>query len=199
MGVTAIFGGTFNPFHIGHYEMLSALENDSDVEEIWVMPDKIPPHKICDFMAEDDVRIEMCRIAAKDFSKARLCLIEFEREGKSYTYDTVLHLKEKYPQKRFAFVMGGDMLVYFDRWYKADELMKLLEFIAFRRSDDSVNEFDSCVKRFTEMGMKIKIKNDIIPEVSSSQLRSDFSKAETLLPKGIFSYLSERGDYSGKK
>ena len=48
MGFTAIFGGTFNPFHIGHYEMLKALQKDDTIDEIWVMPSRIPPHKECD-------------------------------------------------------------------------------------------------------------------------------------------------------
>lgn len=49
MGITAIFGGTFNPPHIGHYEMLRSLENNPDIEEIMLLPDRIPPHKVCDF------------------------------------------------------------------------------------------------------------------------------------------------------
>ena len=135
MALTAIFGGTFNPFHIGHYAMLKALQNDRKIDEIWIMPDKIPPHKVCDFLANDNDRIEMCKIVAKDFSKASLCLVEFEREGKSYSYDTVIHLKEMYPQKDFAFVVGGDMHVSFETWYHAEELMKLIAFIAFKRND----------------------------------------------------------------
>ena len=118
MGYTAIFGGTFNPPHIGHYEMLSALEKCPEIEEIWLMPDRIPPHKVCDFLADDSDRIEMCRIIAKDFKKARLCLAEFEREGKSYTYDTVTEFLKKYPDKKFTFVCGGDMLISFDKWYR---------------------------------------------------------------------------------
>lgn len=198
MGVTALFGGTFNPFHIGHYEMLKALQNDDCVDEIWIMPDKIPPHKVCDFMADDKVRIEMCNIAAKDFLKAKVCLIEFEREGKSYTFDTILNLKKQYPLKDFAFVMGGDMLVYFEKWYKHEELMKMISFITFRRTDTDNFEFDSCVKKFTEKGMKIRVKNENISDISSSEIRKDFLNTKKYLPEKIFEFLAERGEYSGK-
>ena len=196
MGVTAIFGGTFNPLHIGHYEMLSALQNDDYVDEIWIMPDKIPPHKVCDSLADDSVRIGMCNIAAKDFPKASVCLTEFEREGKSYTFDTVVRLKEDYPHKDFAFVMGGDMFVYFDKWYKYDELLKLLSFIVFRRTDTNDALFDNCFDKFLLQGMKIKIKNDKIPHVSSTVIRNDFSAAEKLLPPEIYKFLCERGEYN---
>jgi len=195
MGLTAIFGGTFNPFHIGHYEMLKALENDKSIDKILVLPDKIPPHKECDYLADDSIRIEMCSIAANDFSKAELSLIEFEREGKSYTYDTVLELKNHFPDTNFAFVCGGDMLVYFKKWYKYQELMNLLPFIVFKRTDTDEKEFLSCVKELTQMGMNIIVKDEIISTVSSTQIRSDFNNSSELLPEKIFTFLCERGKY----
>ena len=101
MGFTALFGGTFNPPHIGHYEMLRALDSRRDIDEVWLMPDRIPPHKVCDFLASDKDRINMCRIMAEDFKKVKLCLIEFERTGKSYSIDTVRLLKQKYKERDF--------------------------------------------------------------------------------------------------
>ena len=197
MAFTAIFGGTFNPFHVGHYEMLKALENDERIEEIFVMPDKIPPHKVCDILAEDNIRIEMCRIACEDFKKAKLCLVEFEREGKSYSYDTINHLKEIYPNKNFAFVCGGDMLVSFDKWYKYEEIMKLLPFIVFKRSDTNLNTFNECTQKFENLGMNIILKEEIIPLVSSTEIRSDFKNNKDLLPTKIYDFLSEREVYNG--
>ena len=195
MGFTAIFGGTFNPFHIGHYEMLSALQKDEKIDKILIMPDRIPPHKVCDYIANDETRIEMCQIAAKDFSKAEVCLIEFERTGKSYTYDTVLLLKEKFPNEEFIFVCGGDMLVYFPKWYKFEELMKLIPFIAFRRSDTDNTLFDDSVISFKNMGMKIIVKEEIITSISSSEIRKDFYSNKGLLPEKIYKFLVSRGEY----
>lgn len=197
MAFTAIFGGTFNPFHIGHYEMLKALDNDENIEEIFVMPDKIPPHKVCDFLAEDTIRIEMCRIACEDFKKAKLCLVEFEREGKSYSYDTINHLKEIYPSKNFAFVCGGDMLVSFDKWYKYEEIIKQLPFIVFKRSDTNLNTFNECIEKFENMGMNIVLKDEVIPLVSSTGIRSNFKNNKNLLPTKIYNFLTEREVYNG--
>ena len=196
MSYTAIFGGTFNPFHIGHLEILQALQNDDNVDEILLMPAKMPPHKACTFLADDETRIEMCRIAVKDFNKAKVCLVEFEREGKSYTFDTINVLKKLYPEKRFAFVCGGDMLVYFDKWYKYDELMKLMDFIAFRRTDTDDNLFDNYVEKFRKMGMNISVNETRITGVCSTEIREDFLKAKELLPKSIFEYLNSKGVYN---
>lgn len=193
MGFTAIFGGTFNPFHKGHYKMLEALQQDETIEEIWIMPDRIPPHKECDYMPSDSDRIEMCRLVAKKFSKASLCLIEFGREGKSYSYDTVVLLKQKYPHKDFVFVCGGDMFVYFPKWYRFEDLMKLLPFYVFSRIGTEKNEFDLCVKQFGDMGMEIILNDTSIPNVSSTDFRN-LKKAE-LLPREIYDYIKERGIY----
>lgn len=199
MGYTAIFGGTFNPPHIGHYQMLSALEESPDIEEIWLMPDRIPPHKVCDFLACDEDRIEMCRLLSSDFTKARLCLAEFEREGKSYTYDTVTEFLKKYPQKDFTFVCGGDMLISFDKWYRYEELMKLLPFTVFRRTDTDNAEFDRKAEDFSAMGMKITVMSEVITAVSSSFVRNNFDKSRTLVPEKIYDYITAGGIYGAGK
>ena len=199
MGYTAIFGGTFNPPHIGHYEMLSALEKSPETEEIWLMPDRIPPHKVCDFLACDKDRIEMCRLLAGDFKKAKLCLAEFEREGKSYTYDTVTEFLKKYPQNRFTFVCGGDMLISFDKWYRYEELMKMLPFTVFRRTDTDNAEFDRMAEKLSLNGMKLKVMDEIITAVSSSYIRNNFEKSREFLPERIYDYIKNRGIYCDGK
>ena len=191
----AIFGGTYNPLHLGHNQMLKALNESEDIDKIFLMPDKIPPHKVCNFMASDEERIEMCRIAAKDFNKCDLCLIEFEREGKSYTYDTVRLLKEKFENFEFSFVCGGDMLVYFDKWYRFKDLMKEINFIVFKRSDTDIDEFNDCIEKFTEMGMNIKLMEETISNISSTEIRGDKSKAQNYLPQKIYDYILEKSIY----
>ena len=195
MGYTAIFGGTFNPFHIGHYEILKALQNCDFVDKIFIMPDRIPPHKVCDFMAEDEARIKMCEIVSKKFSKAQVCLVEFERDGKSYSYDTVRELKAKYPKENFAFVLGGDMLASFDKWYKYEELAKMLPFIAFGRTDTDDFLFDASVKKFSEIGMDIRVMKEKISSVSSTEIRNNIKSCKKLLPDEIYDFLKESGIY----
>ena len=195
--LTAIFGGTFNPLHMGHYKILEVLNNDPKIEKILLMPDRLPPHKTAEFLIDDETRLEMCRIVAGEFSKCELCLIEFEREGKSYTIDTVKLLQSRYPSQDFAFVMGGDMLVYFDKWYKFRELMKLLPFIVFSRTATEKTEFESCVSQFSKMGMEIILKDDIIPDISSTQVRANFKGLKDSVPVSIYDFLTERGVYCG--
>lgn len=191
---TAIFGGTFNPFHKGHYAMLDALNNCDKVSKILIMPDKIPPHKSADLLIGDSDRLNMCKLVAEDFNKAEVCDIEFKREGKSYTYDTIKLLQKEYPDENLAFVCGGDMLVYFDKWYNYQRLMELLPFFVFSRTSTNSQQFDECVKRFSDMGMQIILMDDEIPNISSTDFRE--AKAEELLPPKVYGYIKERGLYN---
>lgn len=192
MANIAIFGGTFNPFHIGHYEMLSAICDLNFIDRVFVMPDKIPPHKTFDKTVDDIHRKKMCEIACNDFSKAELCLIEFEREGKSYTVDTIKLLKQKYPDDSFFVCIGGDMLSTLDKWYNWQELIKSTSFIAFKR--EGLTDLDIAYKRLIGFGADIKILENSITDISSTQLRQKINK--DLLPPRVYNYILEKGIYN---
>lgn len=191
MSKIALFGGTFNPFHIGHYRMLEVLCGQEWIDRVFVMPDNVPPHKVCDFLASDEHRIAMCSVASADFDKAELCLIEFEREGKSYTVETAELLCERYPDDEFFMVCGGDMIATLDRWYDAKRLFSLISFIAFKRR--GVPDFDAHVERVSRLGANVTVIDADIPEISSSELRLNMS--EEMLPERIAEYIIKNGVY----
>lgn len=192
MANIAIFGGTFNPFHIGHYEMLSAVCELSFIDKVFVLPDKIPPHKQFDDVVDDVHRQNMCKIACDNFNKAEICLIEFERDGKSYTVDTIKRFKSEYTNDNFFFVIGGDMLSTLDTWYNWQELIKLTSFIAFKRK--GLSDFDIAYNRLVNLGANIKIIEQDITNVSSTELRNKIDK--NLLPEKIYEYIVQKGIYN---
>lgn len=192
MSNIAIFGGTFNPIHIGHYEMLSSICNLDFIDKVLVMPDKIPPHKHFDCSVDDIHRQNMCKIICEDFVKADPCFIEFDREGKSYTIDTVNLLSKNYPNDNFYITIGGDMLSTLDTWYKWQELINKVSFIAFKR--EGLLDFDSAYNRLTNCGADIFIVDDKITDISSTKLRNKISKK--YLPKKIYDYIIEKGIYN---
>lgn len=189
----AIFGGTFNPFHIGHYEMLRALCNDPFFDIVYVMPDKIPPHKTCDFLASDEDRINMCKLALSDFKKAHLLLTEFERDEKSYTSDTVEILKSRFPDTEFYITVGSDMLETLDTWHDYKKLFSNASFVAFRREND-YERFNKNLLKMREKGAIIRVMSDEITEISSSQLRACISPE--FIPEKIYEYIKKKGIYN---
>ena len=192
MSNIAIFGGTFNPFHKGHYEMLTIVCGLDFIDKVFVMPDKIPPHKLIDKMIDDAHRQNMCRLVCDDFNKAELCLIEFEREGKSYTIDTLNLLKKEYPYDSFYIVIGGDMLSTLDSWYNWQELIKLASFITFKRQGQS--DFTAAQNRLVKLGANITVINDSITNISSTQLRCKID--ENFLPQKVYEYIVQKGIYN---
>lgn len=174
--------------------MLEVLCEQPFIEKVLVMPDNVPPHKTCDFLAADEHRIEMCRIACEDFSKAELCLVEFEREGKSYTVDTVARLRKLYPAKRLAVVCGGDMIATLDTWRDYKRLFSLVSFIAFSRK--GVNGFEADVERMRALGADITVIDADIPEISSTQLRA--GEKAGFIPEKIADYIKENGVYDDR-
>ena len=194
MSKIAIFGGTFNPFHIGHYEILKALCESDMFDRVLVIPDKIPPHKEKSTQTADIDRINMCRIVCDDFDKAQLCLIEFEREGKSYTVDTVRSLKKLYKKADLFVVCGGDMIKTLDTWYEFDTLREIVKFVAFGRGDDF--EFSADVSRMRALGAKIIVFDTPITSVSSTELRECIKPQ--FLPKKVCDYVNKRGIYKRK-
>ena len=194
MSKIAVFGGTFNPFHIGHYEILKSLCESDMFERVLVIPDKIPPHKEKNAQINDSDRINMCRIVCDDFDKAKLCLIEFEREGKSYTVDTVKALKKQYENADFFVACGGDMIKTLDTWYDFDTLKKITSFVAFGRGNDPC--FLDDVSRMRALGAKILVFDITVTDISSTELRKNL-KPE-FLPEKVCDYVSKRGIYKRK-
>ncbi len=195
MSVTVIFGGTFNPFHIGHYAMLSALSELPQADRILLMPDRLPPHKQCDYLPPDADRIEMCRLIAGDFNNTELCLIEFERSGKSYTLDTVCQLQQQNPGVHYAMAIGGDMLSSLDTWYHWEELIKKIGFFVFRRAD--LSDFDVSVQKMRSLGAEITVIDREIPAISSTLIREKLQTgdADRFLPEKISDYIKKRNLY----
>ena len=191
MGQIAVFGWTFNPFHIGHYEILSALCASDKFDKVLLVPDRIPPHKTHIQSVSDADRIEMCKIACEDFDKAQLCLIEFEREGKSYTVDTVKALRRLFPEDDFYITCGGDMIKTLSTWYRFDELKTLASFVAFNRGNDE--SFTANVERLRDMGVDITVFDNAITEISSTELRKGIKRK--YLPEKVWEYVNRRGIY----
>lgn len=194
----ALFGGTFNPFHNAHFEMLEAVVKSNLADEILLVPTKLPPHKDCDFLADETHRLKMCALAAKQFSNVTACDIELKMQGKSYSYNTVSRLKSE-TGCEILFVCGGDMITTFNGWYRYEELLKMMSIIAFRRKGVDNAEFDNAVQLLRAKGGKIHCLEISPAEISSSQIRQmDFDDMKKHIPAFIAEYITENGLYGGE-
>ncbi|MBR4911180.1 MAG: nicotinate (nicotinamide) nucleotide adenylyltransferase [Clostridia bacterium] len=194
MANIAVFGGTFDPFHIGHHEILRALCKSGLFKRVLVVPTKIPPHKPAPNEATDQDRIEMCRLSCSEFVNAETCLIEFEREGKSYTVDTIRELKKRYPRQSFYVVIGADMLRILDQWHEFNKLKRMVTFIVFNRN--AYTRFYSDAERMVARGAKLLLFDEEIVRISSTELRKDLDPL--YLTKKVEDYVNQRKLYRKK-
>lgn len=185
-----ILGGTFDPPHIGHLIIADQILHQCGLDEIRFMPNFIPPHKEKQSNTTVEDRLHMLELAIEGHDRFTIETIELERNETSYTYDTMVLLKQREPEHQFFFLIGGDMVDYLPKWYKIDELMEIVQFIAVHRpnyegkTDYSVQFVD-------------------IPQIylSSSAIRDKILKGESvkyLLKDSIINYIEENGLY-GKR
>lgn len=128
----AIVGGTFDPIHKGHLAIGKYALEHMGMDEVWFMPAGKTPLKDRKLTKKKD-RLAMCNLAIKGEDKFRICPIELERKGKSYTIDTVKQLKELFPNQEFTWIIGADQLEQFDEWKDADKLVELIDFACVDR------------------------------------------------------------------
>ncbi|WP_035661381.1 nicotinate-nucleotide adenylyltransferase [Halalkalibacter akibai] len=135
-----LFGGTFNPPHFGHLLFAQEVLVTFELDEIWFIPVNVPPHKKSDDLASNEDRVDMLVEALKNNEHFHVSTIELERKGPSYTIDTVKQLKQIYTDYQFYFLIGGDMIDYLPKWYRIEELMKLVTFIGVERPGTTIKD-----------------------------------------------------------
>lgn len=128
-----ILGGTFNPPHIGHLIIADQVCHQLGLEKIYLMPSANPPHQDEKKAIDAKHRLHMVELAIEGNPKFEVEKAEIERGGKSYTYDTIVKLKEENPDTDYYFIIGGDMVEYLPKWYKVEELAQLVEFVGVNR------------------------------------------------------------------
>lgn len=104
-----------------------------NLEEVWFLPNQIPPHKQGRNITSVESRLHMLELATEAEEHFSICLEELSRKGPSYTYDTMLQLTKKYPDVQFHFIIGGDMVEYLPKWYNIEALFNLVTFVGVAR------------------------------------------------------------------
>jgi nicotinate-nucleotide adenylyltransferase len=127
-----LFGGSFNPPHLGHLKLALNSLKFLNASELWFIPSLKSPLKDIE-LAEYEHRCAMIEILIKPYRKLKLSRIEAELDEISYTYNTVDRLIHKYRDIEFIWLMGSDQANQFDKWYKYDELINLIQFAVYRR------------------------------------------------------------------
>lgn len=198
---TGIFGGAFNPIHNGHLNLAKKYLEVLNLDRIIFIPTALPPHKTDRLLASKEDRFNMLDLAISDCEEFEISDIEFQRQGKSYTYDTLCLLREKYPNDDFFLIIGADQFLTFNLWYRYRDILDMASICTAARENgnqrekiiDFSNKLDGLDKN------KFHLLNSNAVEVSSSQVREKIKKGEdvsSLIPEKVYNYIVEKGLYS---
>lgn len=188
-----IFGGAFDPPHIGHLRLAQQCRERLGLEELLIVPTFHSPHKPnpnTDF----EHRLEMCR---RTFQGKIYTVTDVERQigGEGYTINTLRKIKENYPHgTKFFLIIGGDMLFYFDKWFRYESILKECNVVAAAREEDS---YADLTEKAAELG-HVKVLNLPVTEISSTEIRDKLKSGgdiSELLTSEAAEYIAENKLY----
>ena len=196
-----IYGGTFNPPHVGHIRGAQYAMEALRLQKLLLIPSCIAPHKQLPANSPTaDQRFQMLEIAA---GKGMEVLdMELRRGGTSYTYETVEALAQQYPDKELVLCMGTDMFLTFLSWKEPRRILQNVSIGVLYRGDKGEKEQVAEQKgKLEELGAKVYLIENPVTAISSTQLRRllTFRCANSFLPEGMEDYIRQHNLYNAEK
>ena len=177
-----IFGGSFNPIHRGHIALARQILRKQRLDEVWLMVSPQNPLKQGNSdLWDDDLRLSLTRKALENEDGLVACDYEFHLPRPSYTWDTLQSLSKDYPEHEFSLIIGADNWSIFDRWYRADDILKNYRVIVYPREGYDIDP--------TTLPSSVTLVNTKLYRVSSTEIRRRLREGKTvrrLLPIAIY-------------
>ena len=195
-----IMGGTFDPIHSGHL-MLGRFARDLfTLDEIWFMPNGTPPHKSNESIeSRTKHRVEMVKRAISNEKDFVLQLYEVENHEVNYSYLTMEHFREVYPEHEFYFIIGADSLFNIEKWKCPERLLKTCVILAAYRDGKNKKEMDGQIAYLNEKyEADIRLLSTPNVDISSSEIREKLKSYEDVsdvMPACVYEYILQNQLY----
>ncbi len=199
---TAIYGGSFNPPHLGHVKAAATVWEKLEPDRFLIIPTNIPPHKdIAEGSPSPEQRMELCRLAFQDIPGVELSDMEIKREGRSYSADTVSILREKYPEDELYLVIGSDMFLSFCQWYKFQYLLENCVLTVLSREEDDRRELEEFKAEMEEKysARVLLLSHESLP-MSSEDVRDRLrlGLGSDMLPDAVYAEIIRKRYYDAE-
>lgn len=200
MSKIGIFGGTFNPIHLGHIRLGQLVLDEIKLDKILYIPDNTPPHKSDRNLACGEDRLNMINISLKDHVDMESSDIELKREGKSYSFETLLELKKLYPNDELYLITGADMFLTLDKWREPETIFKTANIIGVPRVKSDFEKMEEYAENVIKpMGAKVfMLSQTVFDTASSTYVREnidDYQKIKDMITPEVYRYITEKGLY----
>lgn len=195
-----IYGGTFDPIHIGHLAIAQRAMEEFDLDRVYFLIAYTPPHKNDRSNGAED-RLSMLRLAIENNEKFLVDDREIRAAEVRYSVDSLEEIKKERSDSKIFFIMGGDSLLTFRSWYHWEDILKKVDLIVHPR-EDKVEDLEQEADYLRGRGYKINIcRAESIP-VSSGQIRrlgQEGRSIRYLVPEKVYKYIMDRGLYGGEE
>jgi nicotinate-nucleotide adenylyltransferase len=193
-----IFGGTFDPPHLGHLILASEAHVQLELARLlWVLT-PVPPHKMNRPISSLEDRLAMVRLALNDEPSFELSNIEIERPGPHYTLDTIRVFSKLYPNEDLILLLGGDSLRDLPTWHRPADLVAACHQIGVMRRPGDLIDMASLEKKIPGLNSKVKFVEAPLLEIASSEIRQRAARGLPfryyLLPV-VYQYIQEHNLY----
>ena len=186
-------GGTFNPIHIGHLIIAERAREQFDLEEVFFMPCGMPYMKDTSELLPSDIRAQMVSLAIEDNPFFTLSTIEIEKEGSTYTYETLEQLRGENPDTEYYFILGADSLWTISDWKEPERIFANCHILAAVRDDKSAQDMKKRINFLkNKFDARISLLKTGLIEVSSSTVRNlvkEGSSSRYLVPNTVYDYI----------
>lgn len=187
-----LFGGSFNPPHVAHLIVAEIARDQYGFEEVWWIPNATPPHKSSESLAAVEHRVAMTRRVVAENPAFRLCTIEIERAGVSYTVETLRTLQDQYPDTDFGLLLGSDSLDQFATWHEPEEIADRVPLVVYKRPG-VIEEVAA-----PQFANHVRFVSAPVMEVSGTEIRSRRRAGRSiryLVPDPVRAYIEEHDLY----
>jgi len=194
-----VFGGTFDPIHVGHLAAVEDAAQALGLHEVMFVPNRQPPHKAGKIVSPARDRVAMVERAIADNSRFLLSLIEQEREGPSHIVDTLQELQQYLGNSiELVFLVGCDALAELHRWYKPDELLQEFAVAVMDRPTGVAIDWSAIEHRFPEIRQQVQVVHVAQLEISGEDVRRRVREHKPIryhvLPQ-VANYIFDHGLY----
>ena len=176
-----ILGGTFDPFHKGHFMLAKTAYEQFELDEVWIMPNGNPPHKRNIEQTDFEIRCEMIRLSIKEAPYMVLCDYEGSEDSYHFTYQTLGEFKKMYPDDEFYFIIGADSLRDFPTWREPGIISQLCTLLVACRDESGIADLKLKIAEMNErFGAECLIMNSPKVDAASSEIRVMVSEGKDI-------------------
>lgn len=194
-----VFGGTFDPVHWGHLLMAEQCREQCGLDQVWFLPAGQPPHKPGSAISTGKQRADMLEFATAGQADFRINEMEFAREGKTYTVDTLRQLHAERPEDELFFLIGGDSLNDLSGWREPDRIVELAIVVAVNRGDRPLPTQAELIDHLgPDIASRVKLVTMPGIDLSSTDIRRRVREGKSIrfmVPRAVEAYIAEQKLY----